>query len=82
MLLTKREGSAIQNENQINLLAEASSQQETSAAQTKQEIVNSPAQTKASVDFANAKKFDDLFQANLRKDHLSGLEKEATKLTG
>ena len=82
MQVTKREGYAIKNENEINLSAEASKQQETSATQTTQEIVNSPTQAKAATDFANARKVDDLLQANLLKDQLSGLQKNATKFVG
>jgi hypothetical protein len=81
MQVTKREGYAIKNENEISLRAEASSQQETSAAQT-QELAQSPNQTKAASDLANGRKFDDRFQANLLKNHLSGLEKNATKFAG
>lgn len=82
MLVTKREGFAIKNENEISLRADASSQQQTSATQTTPEIVKNPSQTKAASDFANGKKFDDRFQANLLKDHLGGLEKQSTKFVG
>jgi hypothetical protein len=82
MQVVKREGYAIKSENEINLRAEASSQQQTSEAQTTQEVVKNPNETKAASEFANAKKFNDQLQANLMKDHLSGLEKSATKFAG
>lgn len=70
MLVTKREGYAIKNENEINLRAEASSQQQTSAAETNQEIVINPDQAKAATDFAIVKRNEGQLQASLLKDQL------------
>jgi hypothetical protein len=69
MLITKKEGYAIKNENEIHVRAEASSQQQTSE-QTNQEIVNNPNQNKAATDFAIAKRNEGQLQATLLKDRL------------
>ena len=70
MQVTKKEGYAIKNENEISLRAEASSQSQTSEAETNQEIVNNPNQAKAATDFAIAKKNEGQLQATLLKDQL------------